>query len=104
METQCASSSASVDAYPQPQWGGYIYVIIMLLKIAGFQCSSELPFLITTVCFRCELDDSVKRNLYVGQIDLRKIVEVCVAITRARVTYGIHHNAKGLAARTDIGE
>jgi hypothetical protein len=50
-------------------------------KYLAVDHSPALPFLVTTVCFRCELDDSVERNLYVGQIGLRKIVEVGIAIT-----------------------
>ena len=65
----------------------------MLPKIAGFQHSPDLPFLITTVCFRCEFDDSVERNLYVGQIGLRKIVEVGISIT-SKVTMAFIHKAK----------
>jgi hypothetical protein len=75
----------------------------MLPKIAGLQHSPDLPFLITTVCFRCELDDSVERNLYVGQIGLRKIVEVGIAIT-TKVTWHPLITEKTLSARTDIGE
>jgi hypothetical protein len=72
-------------------------------KKAGLQHSPDLPFLITTVCFRCELDDSVERNLYVGQIGLRKIVEVGIAIITSKITW--HSSQKqNLAARTDIGE
>jgi hypothetical protein len=93
VETLHASSSASVDAYPQPRWGEYIYIIIILPKMAGLQRSPDLPFLITTVCFRCELDDSVEGNLYVGQIGLRKIVEVGIAITR-QGHMAIVHKAK----------
>ena len=77
--------------------------LFMLQKIDGLQRSPDLPFLITTVCFRCELDDSVKRNLYVGQIGLRKIVEVGIAIT-TKGLHGIRPQSKKLAARTDIGE
>jgi len=51
------------------------------LKIAGFQHELDSPFLITTVCFRCELDDGMERNLYVGQVVLRKIMEVGIAMT-----------------------
>jgi hypothetical protein len=65
----------------------------MLPKTDGLQCSPDLPFLITTVCFRCELDDSVERNLYVGQIYLRKVVEVGIAIT-SKVTWAFIHKAK----------
>jgi hypothetical protein len=36
------------------------------IKLAGFQRGPDSPFLITTVCFRGELDDCVERDLDVG--------------------------------------
>ena len=102
VETLRASSSALVDAYPQPQWGEYIYHHHYFTKMTGLQHSPDLPFLITTVCLRCELDDSVEGNLYVGQIGLRKIVEVGIAIT-SKVTWR-SSTKQNPAVRTDIGE
>ena len=61
--------------------GECISIIIMLPKIDRLQRGPDLPFLVATICFRCKLDDSVERNLYVGQIYLRKIVEVGIART-----------------------
>ena len=70
--------------------------------MTGLQHSPDLPFLITAVCLRCEFDDSVEGNLYVGQIGLRKIVEVGIAMTsQGHMRSSIKQNP---AARTDIGE
>jgi hypothetical protein len=81
----------------------YLYHHYVTKNLLAFSHSPDLPFLITTVCFRCELDDSVERNLYVRQIGLRKIVEVGIAMT-SKVTRHSSITKQNLAARTDIGE
>ena len=73
--------------------------------LVGLQYSPDSPFLvIITVCFRCELGDSVERNPFVGRIDPRKIVEEGIAITSEVTMPFIHKASKNVAARTDIGK
>lgn len=48
----------------------------------------SVAFLITTVCLRSKLDDSVKGNLDVREIGLREIMEVCVQATENSLQNG----------------
>jgi hypothetical protein len=37
------------------------------------------PFFVTSIRLRCKLDDSVQRNLDIGQVNLREVVKICIS-------------------------